>query len=551
MSCLRRFHLVCLTALLTLSALAAQAQSAPPHGRFYFGAGNNDYNSVIFESNLDSSNTIALTGYDNGRSMYYPSVSRDGALIAFASNQNPDSHYHIWVMNADGSHRRQLTGDDQVDHYYDTDLYPAISPDGTKIAFSSNRTLEVDGYHHPELFVINTDGTGLRQLTTSDPNLGYNGSNAIYEVAWGPDSKTILFRGFVPWTDANGYNSKEGIYTLQADGTSLQQIVGGFQVGYHTTRAIDWSHDGRYILYRYALDSGASFVRVRDLQTSGETNFPTPNFGGEAGDCRFSPDGSQIAFARSNAGDLLITDHAGNVLQSLPEANFFTHYTSWNLNGDGFWWQDAAPVPTPASLAFVPPTLSANLTQIVPVVPVLKDAGGNVLAQVDFDGATDSIGAWAGYSSLPDYDPIFFTLSPYENRVQNNGITSGPYQFTAHNGGLTAVRTIFWGQAHVEVRLTSSTRYGDGSFRIQYNPYDAGNARVTAISLSAVTLNGVNYPGNTSFFSNMGPGNAGVPGYASFNFPSGVLATGQTGILKITGSYFGGTFSTTLRITGP
>ncbi|MCW3051404.1 MAG: tolB, partial [Chthonomonadales bacterium] len=242
MSLTRRFHIVFLAALLTLSALAAQSQSAPPHGRFYFGAGNTDYNSVIFESNLDSSNTIALTGYHNFYSMNYPTVSRDGSLIAFASNQNPSNNYHVWVMNADGSNRRELTGPDLVEHFYDKDLYPAISPDGTKIAFSSNRAVEFDGNHYTELYVINTDGTNLRQLTTSNPTLGPNTRNSINEVAWGPDSQTILFRGTVPWTEAGDFSAKEGIYMIHSDGSGLQQIVGGYHVGFHTTFAIDWSH---------------------------------------------------------------------------------------------------------------------------------------------------------------------------------------------------------------------------------------------------------------------------------------------------------------------
>jgi len=552
MSLTRRFHIVFLAALLTLSALAVQAQTAPPHGRFYFGAGNNDYNSVIFESNLDSSNTVALTGYHNGYSMNYPSVSRDGSLVAFASNENADGHYHVWVMNADGSNRRQLTGPDLVEHFYDSDLYPAISPDGTKITFSSNRAVEFDGAHHTELYVINTDGTNLRQLTTSDPTLGPNSRNSINEVAWGPDSQTILFRGVVPWTDADGFDAKEGIYRIHSDGSGLQQIVGGYHVGFHTTFAIDWSHDGRYILYCNNFNGSATFVQVRDLQTNAETSFPMPSFAGNSGDCRFSPDGSRIAFSRRNATvDLLITDHSGNVLQSLPEAKFFTSYAGFNLNGDGFWWQDADPIPTPASLTFAPPTLYANLQQIVPVVPVLKDAAGNVLAQVDFDGVVTSIGGWSNYSAFPVYDSIFFRLNPYENGVQGNGITSGPYLFTAHNAGLSANRTIFWGQPHIEVRVADSQRFGDGTFRFKINPYDSGNARVTALSLGGVTLNGVSYPANTAFFADMGPGDAGVPGSTFFNFPAGALAHGQAGILKVTGTYLGGTFTTTLRVTGP
>ncbi len=552
----RRFCIPLLLALCSGLSVPMSARAAPPSGRFYFGAGNNDYNSVIFESNRDASNTVALTGYQNGLHSQYPSVSRDGSLIAFSSNQTGDRDEHIWVMNSDGSHRRQLTFDDLIEHNYDRDMYPAISPDGRKIAFTSNRTPELirPNYYpyidHPrELYVINTDGTGSTQLTVSDGNLG---SNTLQQVAWGPDSKTIMFTGYIPYTDANGYGIRQGVYTIQSGGGGLQQIVGGFSNYYNITAGLDWSHDGRYVLYTTAQTGQNPLVHVYDLQANAETGFAQPSFSSSPGDIRFSPDGSQLAFSRYYEYDLLFTDRAGNVLNALPEGNFFTNYTAWNLNGDGFWWQDAVPVAAPASLTLTSATVYANLGQVVPVVPILKDAAGNILAQVAFSGSVSAIGGWSGYSANPDYDPIFFALSPYENRVQNNGITSGPYQFTTNNGGLTVNQTIIWGQPHVELQLVSTVRFGDGSVRVTVQPYDSGNARVTNLSLSGVSLNGANYTyTNRTFYSDMGPGDSGVPGQSIFDFAPGVLLPGRTGLLKITGTYVGGTYASSLRVTIP
>ena len=59
-------------------------------------------------------------------------------------------------MNADGSGQTQLTDNDAFD------AYPAWSPDGTKIAFDSER----DG--NWEIYVMNADGTGQTNLT-NDP----------------------------------------------------------------------------------------------------------------------------------------------------------------------------------------------------------------------------------------------------------------------------------------------------------------------------------------------------------------------------------------------
>ena len=73
--------------------------------------------------------------------------NESGDLIAFASDRDGD--WEIFVMNPDGTEVRQLTDHD------DGDYSPSWSPDGTRIAFSSNR------YGGKEIFVMNADGTDV------------------------------------------------------------------------------------------------------------------------------------------------------------------------------------------------------------------------------------------------------------------------------------------------------------------------------------------------------------------------------------------------------
>ena len=67
--------------------------------------------------------------------------------IAFVSDLHGD--WEIFVMNANGTNVRQLTDND------DWDDWPVWSPDGESIAFSSDR----DG--DSEIFVMNADGTNV------------------------------------------------------------------------------------------------------------------------------------------------------------------------------------------------------------------------------------------------------------------------------------------------------------------------------------------------------------------------------------------------------
>ena len=98
-----------------------------------------------------------------------------GDRIAFASDRDGD--YEIFVMNADGTDVRQLTSNE------DDEMFPAWSPDGNRIAFMSNRGGEFN------IFVMNADGGAVRQLTDNDDDDRF--------PAWSPDGTLIAFEKHV------------------------------------------------------------------------------------------------------------------------------------------------------------------------------------------------------------------------------------------------------------------------------------------------------------------------------------------------------------------
>ena len=89
----------------------------------------------------------------------WPRVSPDGSQIAFFSDR--DGNNEIYTASIDGTRQTRLTNDGAADEG------PTWSPDGTRIVFNSNR----DGDH--EIFIINRDGSGLRQLTYNTVADGY------------------------------------------------------------------------------------------------------------------------------------------------------------------------------------------------------------------------------------------------------------------------------------------------------------------------------------------------------------------------------------------
>ena len=89
--------------------------------------------------------------------------SPDGAWIAYGTNRHskpgPEGHNtEIYVMSNDGGVHRRLTNSPTR-----KDLFPAWSPDGTKIAFASADFGAA--FTNWEIFVINVDGSNLRQMT--------------------------------------------------------------------------------------------------------------------------------------------------------------------------------------------------------------------------------------------------------------------------------------------------------------------------------------------------------------------------------------------------
>jgi Tol biopolymer transport system component len=89
----------------------------------------------------------------------------------------PGGTPELLVMDPDGSNVQTLLGGPA------TYQSPAVSPDGSRIAFSSNR----DGDF--EIYVMNRDGTGLARVTGSSvPNSTYDDS-----PSWSPDGSKLVF----------------------------------------------------------------------------------------------------------------------------------------------------------------------------------------------------------------------------------------------------------------------------------------------------------------------------------------------------------------------
>jgi len=146
---------------------------------------------------------------DNALIERFPAISPDGTRIAF-SRRVAGGTDDIWGMNADGSGETNLT------NIPGNDLYPNFSPDGTRIVFSSNRRAP-DGSTDSEIYVMNADGSNLKVLT--------NNSVTDESPVFSPDGTKIAFTSTRNGNTTTGETNNKEIWVMGADGLSPVRLT--------------------------------------------------------------------------------------------------------------------------------------------------------------------------------------------------------------------------------------------------------------------------------------------------------------------------------------
>lgn len=261
--------------------------------------------------------------------------------IYFTSTRT--GHKEIWGMDADGGNQRQIT------RFGNITKFPSVSPDGTKVAFTS----WVKG--PPAIFVFSVDP--VRDLRFYNQRASVNGSPSFT-----PDGKQIIYassagterccRIFVASLDGSGYrpistssaievepkvNPKNGndivfvsgrsgpqqIYRMNMDGGDVERLTPGN--GEASNPA--WHPNGQKIAFAWTqgFAAGAFNVFIMDV-ASREYVQLTHGEGRNENPC-WSPDGSQIVFASTRGGRsqiYVMTADGQNVRQLTTAGENFT-----------------------------------------------------------------------------------------------------------------------------------------------------------------------------------------------------------------------------------
>ena len=130
---------------------------------------------------------IISTGID------HPQISPDGTKIIFTSNQ-------LYIMDSDGSNKKKLTAT--------TSLWPKFSPDGTKIVFINEQGEKVNNQTVYTVATINIDGNNLKELTEPKTRVQFPQFN--------PEGTKIY------WMYYPGNNA---VWRMDLDGSNIERVL--------------------------------------------------------------------------------------------------------------------------------------------------------------------------------------------------------------------------------------------------------------------------------------------------------------------------------------
>jgi serine/threonine protein kinase len=157
----------------------------------YFQGDLRKFGGSIFIANADGTNPTEIAiGFN-------PAWSPDGNRLVYTSCQPNTTQCGIFVIELRTKSPTILTRDNGAN--------PQWSPRGDKIVYQAD-----DGKGHINVFMVNPDGTGLKQLTFGRGNDG--------QPTWSRDGNFIFWR-----SDQNG--SGWGLYSMRADGSGARLII--------------------------------------------------------------------------------------------------------------------------------------------------------------------------------------------------------------------------------------------------------------------------------------------------------------------------------------
>ena len=238
--------------------------------------------------------------------------------IAFESSR--DGNNEIYVMNPDGTVEQNLTQNKKAN-----DVFPAWSPDASKISFSSDRAQA----GNLDVYVMNANGSGATQLT--------NAPGEDRGTSWTSDGQTIVFHS----QRATGGDHAFDVFKMNANGGSQTKIFDNGSAAYvcgdSTNGVITFNSSGNPLGTNPVHPDGTRDFEIFTMDLSGgNVQQITDNAVLDSGP-KWSPDCQTISYNSLDSGASLDVhrinaDGTGDVnLTNTP--GVFDAFSAWSPDG--------------------------------------------------------------------------------------------------------------------------------------------------------------------------------------------------------------------------
>ena len=236
--------------------------------KLYF-ISNRTGHKEVWAMDYDGNGQHAVT--HQGSIALSPRISPDNSRVAYSSFANGGPNIAMFSLELN----RPVT----FPRFGGTNLSPAWSSDGSKLAFSSSRGGD------PEIYVLDSTGANLKRISA------YKGPDV--SPVWNPKTNAQI-----AWV--SGRTGLPQIYTMDADGTNVQRVT---DQGYAVSPS--WSPNGQYLAFSWIRHYGPGAPGNQDIyvmdiasrrfvqltNSSGRNDFPS-----------WSPDGRHLVFQSDRNG---------------------------------------------------------------------------------------------------------------------------------------------------------------------------------------------------------------------------------------------------------
>lgn len=280
---------------------------------------NPDQDREVYIIHSDGTGLTQLSTDDNGHMSQAPNITANGRKIAFISTAdplgaNPGHYWQIFTINSDKTALKQVT------QFNANVTHMNMSSDGGKIVFSSRGDVMGAGSDYSEeIYLINADGSGLAQLT--------NTAEDSTSPRISGDGRVIIFTSTADLVAGQNPDPSSELFMMNSDGSGLRQItqtslpfnvswMNGIEISDDGSTVVFASTDNmanenpknRLMVFAYKTDSGR-FVRVNPRHSENyATIYPS-----------VSSNGGRITTSSR-------VDYTGGNPRNNPEFFMHTHY---------------------------------------------------------------------------------------------------------------------------------------------------------------------------------------------------------------------------------